>query len=1005
MERHTHSAKPIVLRIALVLFCAFFLTVQTYAQAANGSASGTVRDSDEALIVNAVVTLTNTATGIQGTATSSESGRWVFPSVPVGSYTITIESPGFKKVIHSHVVVNVASALLLDTVLTPGGVDQQVEVTADVPMLEKSDSSLSGMTDGRQLQELPINGRDYARFSLLVPGAVARSSYLFDLSFDGLHTVHNQYSIDGVDASRVDQPYMANGYERGARLLTGSMESISEFKVQTSGYQAEYGRAAGSLVNIATKSGGNAFHGELFDYFRNDALDAKNYFVTDKPEFRYNDFGGNVGGPIYRGKTYFFSNYEGSRQRVGIPVSGTVPSSAVRAAVLAASPSLKPILENIPVGVDESDGITADYSTSGVSNVREDTGSVRVDHVFNDHDSAFARVNVNDTYVHGPLFGVSSSSFGLSDHQDVPIRTTNIALHEQHLFSNHLLNDFLAGMQRWHSTIDSTESTPSTYIANYTINPGDQGLYAQAATSFQYGDALSWVKGHHTFKFGGAVYRIQVNRYSSNYVYMGYSTVQHFINNQLDYLSASAGDPGHGTRATQFGLYAQDSFQAARNLVFDYGLRWDMETVPHDKDYKTQSYNPLTGELFAAGGAYFKGNHANFSPRFGLSYAPWERVVARASLGIFYQDYPVGFGSYNVPMNNIAGNYYLTQSDTAGLSYPYASYISSGSTPSTVYGFPTNKPDIYSEQWNLSLAAELGKSWAMQVAYVGNHGINLWRELDVNLYGKGYTARPNSNFADIYLEENNGYTLYHGFQTSLMRRAGHGLYFQGSYTFGHVIDNVQDQGLFSSEPQDNNNIAAERGNGSGDVRHNFAYSVLYDLPIGTGHALLGTAPAPVREFFSGWQVNSLGILRSGVAFNVNLNDNTYGNGDYTNQRPDRVANSNAYAANKGVNGWLNAAAWSRPADGTFGNSSRNGWYGPGLAQFDGSLIKKTKLGGSRELEFRTELFNLFNHPNFDQPYSTWSAGSASFGKIYNTINRTIGTGTQRQLQFALKMHF
>jgi hypothetical protein len=443
----------------------------------------------------------------------------------------------------------------------------------------------------------------------------------------------------------------------------------------------------------------------------------------------------------------------------------------------------------------------------------------------------------------------------------------------------------------------------------------------------------------------------------------------------------------------------------AHNLVLDYGLRWDMETVPHDKDYKTQTYDEATGELASPGGAYFQGNHADFAPRVGITYSPTPRMVVRSAFGMFYQAYPVGFGAYSVPMNNISGNYYLTQSSTPGLSYPFTSFVTGSSVPSTVYGFPTHKPDIYTEQWNLSVATELPHNWALQLAYVGNHGINLWREVDVNQYGKGYTPRPNANFGDIYLETNTGFSVYHGFQASLMRRVGKGLYFQGNYTFGHVIDDVQDQGLFASEPQDNNNIHAERGNGSGDVRENFTYSVLYDLPMGQGHAFLGTAARPVRLLASGWQVNSLGIVRSGVAFNVSMNDNTYGNGDYTNQRPDLIAGSQQYAAHKGVNGWLNLDAWATPADGTYGDSPRNGWYGPSLTQFDGSLIKKTKLSEHKEVEFRAEFFNLFNHPNFDQPYSAWSAGSSSFGVIYNTINRTIGTGTQRQIQFALKMHF
>src|SRR5579862_10043079 len=195
-------------------------------------------------------------------------------------------------------MLSVATTVTLNSMLTVGSVKQAVVVTSKAPIIDKADASTGTVLDNQEVSELPINGRDYARFSLLTPGAIFRSNYIADLTFNGLHSVHNQFSIDGVDASRVDQPYMANGYERGARLLTGSLDTIAEFRVQTSGYQAEYGRAAGSSINIVTKSGGNHLHGEIYDYLRNDALDASNFFATQKPEFRYNDFGGNLDGPI-----------------------------------------------------------------------------------------------------------------------------------------------------------------------------------------------------------------------------------------------------------------------------------------------------------------------------------------------------------------------------------------------------------------------------------------------------------------------------------------------------------------------------------------------------------------------------------------------------------------------------------------------------------------------------------------------------------------------------------
>jgi hypothetical protein len=247
----------------------------------------------------------------------------------------------------------------------------------------------------QQIADLPINGRDYGRFTLLTPGAVARSNLIGDLSFDGHFAGQNQYTIDGVDASRVDLGYISDGFERGARLLTGSIETIVEFRVQTSNYRAENGRAAGSFVSIATKSGGNQVHGTAYDYLRNSAFDARN-FVNAEPSpqapFRYNDFGANISGPIVKDKTFFFLNYEGSRQALGATGSGTVPSASMRAITLSASPVLAPIVQSFPLGTGHTSNPLIDsYTTSQVLNVREDTGSLRVDQNVTDKDLAWSK--------------------------------------------------------------------------------------------------------------------------------------------------------------------------------------------------------------------------------------------------------------------------------------------------------------------------------------------------------------------------------------------------------------------------------------------------------------------------------------------------------------------------------------------------------------------------------------------------------------------------------------
>jgi len=499
------------MRIALAFILSSLVVAipAAYAQAQTaGEITGQVLDPSKAAISNAAVTATNSANGAVRKAQTDSQGHYALTNLPVGTYTITVAHECFEQLKQTGVMLNVATTVTLNLTLTVGAVNQEVVVTSEIPIIDKADASTGRVLDNEEVGELPINGRDYARFSLLTPGAIFRSNFIADLTFDGLHSVHNQFSIDGIDASRVADPFMANGFERGARLLTGSLDTVEQFNVQTSDYSAEYGRSAGSYINIATKSGTNDFHGTAYDYFRNNILDARNFFATTgpAPEFRFNDFGGNIGGPIRKENTFFFLNYEGSRQRIGITGSGTVPSAFERSAVDASSPQLTPILNMFPIGTSAGpDQFTDNYTTTQVSDVREDTGSIRFDQVFSTHDSAFVRVNVNDSDVDGPLFGVVPSSLGVDDHQSVPVRTINVAIHEEHVFASGLVNDFLAGMQRWVSQIDTAEPLPLTTIVGYSVIPGTQGNSLENNTSFQHGDTMSKVKGRHALTWGGTI--------------------------------------------------------------------------------------------------------------------------------------------------------------------------------------------------------------------------------------------------------------------------------------------------------------------------------------------------------------------------------------------------------------------------------------------------------------------------------------------------------------------
>jgi hypothetical protein len=988
-----------------LLACNLLLTLCGTTFAQNAQVLGRVTDPQKAVVPNACIRVVNQATGVERRTISNEEGFFSVQFLLPSHYRIYAQAHGFETAVSQDLQLAVGQTLAFNIQLKVGGMTQAIDVNEEPRMINTTDPTTGSTMSNRQVTELPINGRDYARFSLLVPGAVARSNYIADLSFNGLHTVHNQYSIDGIDASRVDQPYMANGYERGSRLLTGSLDSISEFRVQSSDYEVQYGRAAGSVISIVSKSGTNHAHGTLFEFFRNDILDARNFFAVQKPPLRFNNFGGNVSGPIRKDKTFYFVNYEGSRQRIGIVGTGTVPSRLLRSLVLTTSPYLAPIVNAMPLGTSSTANPLVDnYTVVKVSDIREDTASIRIDNVFGRKDSAFVRLNVNDSHVYGPLFGVYPSVLGVNDFQNVPIRTTNVAIHEIHVFSSTLVNELLTGTQRWGSQLMSDESIPQTTITGLTIVPGTRGRILENATSFQWGDNLSKTIGRHALKWGGAIYRVQVNRRSINLSTMTFASLSDFINNRVATATITVGDPGHGTRATQIGAFVQDMFQCRPNFTVDYGLRYDYETVPHDTFFATQTFDTRTNTLAPPGSSYFRANKRDFAPRLGVAWSPASNWIVRSGYGIFWQVYPVGFGSYNVPLNNIPGNMSFLRQQIPNLSYPLGPFISQGSHPlPNVAGFDYIRRDIYTQQWNLSVGRQLGADTTIQVAYVGNHGLDLRRNLNINFFDPTLGRRPNPDYGDINIEGNTGQSVYHSLQISFKRRSSSGLEFDAEYTYSHTIDDVQDQGLWSAQPQDNNNLKAERGNGSGDIRHNVAFSALYELPMGQGHHFLGSASGFAGKMVSGWKMAVLGLLHTGIADTVYIGTNTYGNGNYTNQRPNAVAGVNPYPANQTVDNWLNPAAFSMPASGTFGNLGRNTIVGPGFKQIDLSMMKETKIGEAGDLEFRAEFFDVFNHPNFAQPNTIF--GTSSFGRIFSTLGSTIGMGTSRQIQVALKFTF
>jgi outer membrane receptor protein involved in Fe transport len=1033
MPRNQLALRALLLALAL-------LVPTLMAQNTTGRISGEVADPSHAAIADVSLNAVNLASGQAFKATSDSAGLYTFPNLPIGDYRITAEHSGFSRQVFDKITVDVGANVRLDVNLAIGQIDQQIEVTSQAQVLETSGATVGGTMQNQQIVDLPINGRDYARFSLLTPGAVLRSSEIADLTFDGLQSGNNQFSMDGIDATRVDEAYMSNGSERGARLLTGSLDTISEFKVQSGDYSAEYGRASGAYVNIVTKSGTNQFHGTLFEFLRNDDFDARNFFQpagTPAP-IRFNNFGGNIGGPIIHNKMFFFANYEASRQSVGIVGSGTELSPS---GMSQAVPAVQPIVALMPTPTSTSQYISNILLTStsnplvdavsflGINHVHEDTGSARIDNTWGTRDASFFRVNINSSAVLGPLIGVYPTAFGVDDHQAVNTQTTNLALSETHTFSPVLLNTVLIGMQRYATSFDESEAFPVISISGLNFSPGNRGLYGREPTDIQAGDSVTYVKGAHTLKLGLTAWRIDEPYHGfSGGSSVTFTSIQNFLTDAVTSASISATVPGNTTSMTELGAYATDTWQVRPNLTVDLGLRWDWNSIPHD-NWKTEVWSNQINALTAPGGQFFASDYKNFAPRIGVAYMPSPKLVFRAGYGFFVEALPIG-NFYNTVTNTLPGSATFSNANIPNLSYPLTPFLSSGTPPvPSLTGFDWNTHNPKTEQWTASLGYQVTPNTGMLVSYVGNHAFNLDVSEQVNYVSPITGVRPFSAYSNIALDTWAGQSKYEALQLSLRHRISAGLQFTAEYAYSHTTSDVPDDGLFSTAPQQPFNLKSEWGNSGNDIRHNLSFNILYALPVGHGQKYLSTSSKFANGTLGGWSVAILGLIRTGVANTVYLGTNTYGNGDTTDQRPNYVGGTSVYVpenspAPANTIPYLNFNAFSLPTaavkpangqpgiPGAYGTAPTGDFFGPGFEQVDFSLIKDFSIRERVKVQFRGEIFNILNHPNFDSPTlagdgaNVWTpTGQASFGLIQNTVGRTIGFGTARQIQLALKLTF
>lgn len=969
------------------------------AQVDRATLVGTVTDPTGAATPNASVEAVSQETGLLRKARTNGAGEYSVPSLPIGAYTVTVSLAGFKTVTIKEVRLGVGDTRALDVQLEVGALEERVSVEAVASSLESETSTFGAVIDSRQMREIPLNGRHWASLMALAPGAInTGAGDMEGIRFNGRSNDDNNWTLDGIDFTGVKDPTQ----EADLRLIT-STDTVAEFRVNSTLYSAESGSGGGAQINLVTKSGTNDFHGSVFEFFRNDKLDARNPFDKEKNPFRLNQFGGNFGGPIVKNRTFFFANYEGMRQRVTETRRSDVPSAAFRAQ--ATNPAIQPILNAYPAGNQRTTQADIDrYEANRSTAWNENSGTLRVDHRFNDNNTIFGRFNTDDGVVDRPQSALEA------DRQTSFLRPTNVVLQYQRIFTPTVINESKAGFNR--AALNRIDYGPFRETINISgfQSLNDSNHAVETGTNYSLIDNLSFMRARHTVKVGGEIRRSHVNVADplNPAISVTYPNRTAFLNNAVDSVSYGGGNAVLGTRKWSYYAYIQDDFKVSSTLTLNLGLRYEYYGVNSEAHDRYRVFDMYECRGFCPHGTpWYFADRNNFDPRAGIAWAPRTfkgKTVIRAGAGIYHG--PGQIDDVNAALDNYADNYSLTRNEAPDLSFPVAPFLglarNVGLTPRSLQ---RDRRDLYASNWGFAIQQELPAGFITQVGYVGSVGKKLFARVDINRLDPVTRTRFLPNFGRIDEKRQDGNSNFNGLQISLQRRAARGLMWTTEYMWSHSINDFSTGAGEGDRPQNSSCRACDRGSGALDVRHTFTSNWVYQLPFGPGQKYLNSGA--VSKILGGWDVSGIWAMRTGRALNITMSRSSSDlpDGNSRNPRPNLVPGVSIYPEGGSTfDHWLNPAAFANPASRTWGNLGRHVARGPGAAQVDVALQKRTKLTERTELVFRTEAFNLFNRVQAGNP-GTVLTSPASFGLITSGLNRTIGTGTSRQIQFAMRLNF
>ena len=1070
-----------LLPTVLLLLTAHCSLLTIAAQSTSATLGGTVADQNGAVVPGATITAENKATGLKRQATTNDQGSFTIPLLPPSTYTVTAQAQGFSPVQISNVVLNVGDLKSLTIPLKAGNISEMVQIEGGAALTNES-AAVGTVVDRQFVGNLPLNGRSFQSLITLAPGVVLTKANVDapgQFSVNGQRANANYFMIDGVGANIGVSPGTNVGVQTAGTTpglaATGgtnnlvSVDALQEFKILTSSFSPEFGRTPGAQVQILTRSGTNDFHGTVFEYFRNDKLDATDWFTNANPllkkaALRQNDFGGVIGGPLslprfgeggpslYSGKnrTFFFFSYEGLRLRLPNTGITTVPSLNARASAPA---GIQPLLNAFPLpnGNDVGNnlaGFNATYSDPSSL----DAASIRIDHAVNQKLTLFARYNYSPSEA-----SVRGGGFSLSTVNQSTYKTQTLTGGATLLISSAISNDFRANYSKNRGKVffalDSfggatpladeqiVSSFGSSETGNYFIGLGS--IFLQKGTfgvdiqrQINLVDTLSVTKKNHQLKFGVDYRRLNPildrARYSPSISFT--SVTSAITTSRASSLSIASFYGPVFPVFTNLSLFGQDTWKVTNRLTLTYGSRWEYNPPPseatgNDPLTVTGLNVPSTIALAPAGTPLYKSRYNNFAPRVGLAYqlsqVHGRETILRGGFGTFYD-----MGTASVASAfSVAFPYFRRKPTLTNVLYPFDS--ASAAPLSQSLSCPCGNingildPEFklpYTYQWNVSVEQSIGANQTISASYVAALGRRLTRLETI--------ANPNANFTAVRVTRNAASSDYHALQVQFQRRLSRGLQALGSYTWSHSIDNVSSDTSFEA-PTFVIDPRQERGSSDFDVRHAFNAALTYDIPAPNENKYVN---ALLRNF----SLDTTFTARTATPVNVITGTNTIGGASVT--RPNLIPGIPLYSYDPTfAGGWrINntvptaaqvAAAGCAPitstnAKGPFctpstsqqGTLGRNALRGFPLWQLDLAAHRKFNFTERVNLQLRVEFFNIFNHPNFADPIR--QLNNALFGQSTTMLGRSLGTGGSsggvnplyqvggpRSVQLALRLGF